>query len=212
MEQRTEEWFNIRLGKVTGSRVADVMARTKTGFSASRTNYMYELLVERMTGKRQEGYTNAAMQHGIDFEPVARAAYEGVISGLVHEVGFVSHSALPDFGCSPDGLVGSDGLVEIKCPNTAQHVDTMLSGFPSKYQAQVQAQMACTERLWCDFVSFDPRMPDTHQLVVIKVLRDDEFIEEMEGAIDNFLQELSALRVSVDKVDKFLHLLGWQSG
>lgn len=209
MEQRTEEWFNARLGKVTASRVADVMAVTKTGVSGSRTNYLFELLAERMTGKKQEGYTNAAMQHGIDFEPVARAAYEEVISGLVHEVGFVQHLRYSDFGCSPDGLVGSDGLVEIKCPNTAQHVDTMLLGFPMKYNPQVQAQMACTERMWCDFVSYDPRMPDSHKLVVIRVLRDDEFVREMEGKVEDFLRNLSMMFVEVHKVNKFVHLKGW---
>lgn len=209
MQQRTEEWFNARLGKVTASRVADVMATTKSGVSASRTNYLFELLAERMTGRKQESYTNAAMQHGVDFEPVARAAYEEVISGLVHEVGFVQHARHSDFGCSPDGLVGNDGLVEIKCPNTSQHVDTMLCGFPAKYKPQVQAQMACTERTWCDFVSYDPRMPDKHKLVVIRVLRDDEFVRDMEGKVEDFLRNLSMMFVEVHKVNKFVHLNGW---
>ncbi len=209
MEQRTEEWFNARLGKVTASRVADVMATTKSGVSASRTNYLFELMAERMTGKKVEGYTNAAMQHGIDFEPVARAAYEEIINGLVHEVGFCPHLRFTDFGCSPDGLVGKDGLVEIKCPNTAQHVDTMLTGFPSKYKPQVQAQMACTERMWCDFVSYDPRMPDTHKLIVIRVLRDDDFISQMESTVESFLTELSRMTLEVRKVEKFIHLNGY---
>ena len=193
MEQRTDEWFAARMGKVTASRVADVMAVTRTGPSASRKNYMMELMVERLTGARQESYTNAAMQHGVEYEPVARAAYEQVISGLVHEVGFVMHKGIAGFGCSPDGLVAYDGLVEIKCPNTAQHVDTMLNGFPNKYKAQVQAQIACTNRSWCDFVSYDPRMPDHLSLVIIRQHRDTEYIGEMESEIVEFLSELEEL-------------------
>ena len=126
MEQRTAEWFDARLGKVTASRVHDVIAQTKAGYSTSRKNYMMELMVERLTNTKQESYTNSYMQHGIDNEPIARAAYEKVISGLVHEVGFVEHPLIKHFGCSPDGLVERKGLVEIKCPNTAQHVDTIL--------------------------------------------------------------------------------------
>jgi len=197
MEQRTEEWYNIRLGRVTASRVNDVMATTKAGYSTSRKNYMMELMVERMTGKKQESYTNTYMQHGIDNEPIARAAYEQVIDGLVHEIGFVMHPAIPMFGCSPDGFVGDDGLCEIKCPNTAQHVDAILNGFPSRYQAQVQAQMACTERLWCDFVSYDPRMPDDMQMVRIRVKRDNQYIENMESEVEGFLKELDELVVTV---------------
>lgn len=193
MEQRTEEWYNIRLGRVTASRVNDVLAQTRTGPSTSRKNYMMELMVERMTNRKQESYTNTYMQHGIDNEPIARAAYEKVIDGLVHEIGFVMHPVIPMFGCSPDGFVGDDGLCEIKCPNTAQHVDAILNGFPSRYQAQVQAQMACTERLWCDFVSYDPRMPDDMQMVRIRIKRDNRYIENMENEVEEFLGELNEL-------------------
>ncbi len=199
MEQRTEEWFAARLGKVTASRVADVMATTKTGYSTSRKNYMMELMVERLTNVRQEGYTNAAMQHGIDYEPVARAAYEQTINGLVHEVGFVAHPHIKNFGCSPDGLVSFFGLVEIKCPNTAQHVDTMLNGFPSRYFTQVQAQLSCTGREWCDFVSYDPRLPDSQCLVILRQQRDKDFIAGMEADIAVFLNELDDLVVKVSE-------------
>ena len=198
MEQRTEEWFNIRLGKVTASRVQDVLATTKTGYSTSRKNYMMELMVERLTNTKQDSYTNTAMQHGIDNEPIARAAYEQINVAFVHEVGFVMHPAIPMFGCSPDGLVENDGLLEIKCPNTAQHVDVLLNGFPSRYQAQVQAQMACTERLWCDFVSFDPRMPVGKRLIRIRVKRNNQYIEDMETTIEEFLKELDELVVAVE--------------
>lgn len=199
MEQRTEEWFSARLGKVTASRVADVLATTKTGYSTSRKNYMMELMVERLTNAKQESYTNSYMQHGIDNEPIARASYEQVISGLVHEVGFVMHQSVKGFGCSPDGLVGLDGLVEIKCPNTAQHVDTMLNGFPSRYQAQVQAQMACTKRSWCDFVSYDPRMPEHLSLVIIRQHADMGYIKNMENEITEFIEQLDSLVADVSK-------------
>ncbi len=192
MEQRTDEWYAARLGKVTASRVADLMAKTKTGPSASRANYMADLIVERLTGQRAEGFTNAAMQWGTDTEPQARAAYEFLTDASVAEEGFVVHPTIPDFGASPDGLVGDDGLVEIKCPNTAQHLDVLLSGtIPAKYVTQMQAQMACTGRAWCDFVSFDPRMPGEMQLFVQRVARDDGFIAEMEGEVGSFLSELT---------------------
>jgi putative phage-type endonuclease len=192
MEQRTDEWYAARLGKVTASRVADLMAKTKTGPSASRANYMADLIVERLTGQRAEGFANAAMQWGTDTEPQARAAYEFLTDASVAEEGFVVHPTIPDFGASPDGLVGDDGLVEIKCPNTAQHLDVLLSGaIPAKYVTQMQAQMACTGRAWCDFVSFDPRMPGEMQLFVQRVARDDGFIAEMEGEVGSFLAELT---------------------
>lgn len=192
IEQRTEAWFAARLGKVTASRVADLMAKTKTGPSASRANYMADLIVERLTGQRAEGFTSAAMQWGTDTEPQARAAYEFLTDASVTEEGFVVHPAITDFGASPDGLVGGDGLLEIKCPNTAQHLDVLLTGaIPAKYVTQMQAQMACTGRAWCDFVSFDPRMPGEMQLFVQRVARDDAFIAEMESEIRAFLAELA---------------------
>ncbi len=198
MEQRSDEWFAARLGKVTASRVHDLLAQTKTGYSTSRKNYMMELMVERLTGTRQEGYTNAAMQHGIDNEPIARAEYEKTINGLVHEVGFVEHPDIKMFGCSPDGLVGNDGLLEIKCPNTAQHVETILHGFPPRYRAQVQSQLACTNRMWCDFVSYDPRMPEPMRLVRLRMYRINEYIETMESEVKDFLMELDDMIVAIE--------------
>jgi len=199
IEQRTEEWFAARMGKVTASRVADLMAKTKSGPSASRANYMADLIVERLTGIRPEGFTSAAMQWGTDTEPQARAAYEFLTDAEVAEEGFVLHPIIADFGASPDGLIGDVGLLEIKCPNTAAHIETLLTGeVPGKYVTQMQAQMACTGRTWCDFVSFDPRMPGDMQLFVRRVARDDAFITQMEGEITSFLaemaQKLDALR------------------
>lgn len=190
MEQRSEEWFAARLGKVTASRIGDVMAKTKTGYSASRANYMAQIIVERMTGKQTEMFTNAAMQWGTDTEPLARAAYEAKNNVMVDEVGLIDHPNIAMSGASPDGLVGEHGMVEIKCPNTATHIETLLTGkIDEKYIYQMQWQMACTGRKWCDFVSFDPRMDEDLQLKVIPVKRDDELIKTIESEVIKFLFE-----------------------
>jgi putative phage-type endonuclease len=202
MEQKSEEWFKARLGKVTASRVADVLAKTKTGYSASRDNYMAQLVVERMTNTQAESFTNAAMQWGTDQEPFARAAYEVQQNVLVDETGLVDHPTIEMAGASPDGLVGEDGLVEIKCPNTATHIDTLLTQtVPGKYITQMQFQMACTGRQWCDFVSFDPRMPAKAQLFVKRVMRDEAFIKEIETEIKKFLAEVTA---KVEQLNKLI--------
>jgi putative phage-type endonuclease len=193
IEQRTEEWFAARLGKVTASRVADLVGKTKTGYSATRDNYMAQLVVERLTQTKAESYTNAAMQWGTDQEPFARAAYEAAQSVMVEEVGFVPHPTIEWAGASPDGLVGDDGLVEIKCPNTATMIETLLSQkVPGKYFIQMQFQLACTGRKWCDYVSFDPRMPAKAQMFVRRVDRDDEYIAHLEEEIAKFLVEVES--------------------
>ena len=203
IEQGTPEWFAQRLGKVTASRVADVIAKTKTGYSTSRENYMAQLICERMTGAVAESYTNAAMQWGTDNEPLARAAYEAAKDVLVDEVAMITHPRIDSAGASPDGLVGDDGLVEIKCPNTATHIDTLMSqAVPTKYNTQMQWQMACTERQWCDFVSFDPRMPTELQLFIKRVPRDNDYIAMLEKEILSFLEELD------EKVSKLNDLKG----
>jgi len=199
MDQGSEEWFTIRIGKVTASRVADVIAKTKTGYSATRDNYMAQLICERLTGLKGESFTNAAMQHGTDTEPLARAAYEALKDVLVDEVGFVPHPTIEMAGASPDGLVGDDGLLEIKCPNTATHIETLISKVvPGKYNTQMQFQMACTGRQWCDFVSFDNRLPEMFQLFVTRVQRDEVFIRLIEAEIVQFIAELD------DKINKLM--------
>lgn len=191
--QGSPEWHQLRVGKVTASRVADVLAKVKTGESASRKNLRTELVVERLTGKKTEGFTSAAMDRGVELEPIARAAYEVKTGKLVDQVAFVDHPTIEWFGCSPDGLVGDDGLVEIKCPNTATHLEYMEADKPpSKYIPQMQAQMACTGRQWCDFVSFDDRLPDGLQLFIVRVFRDDKYILAMENEIEIFLCEVAA--------------------
>ncbi len=191
IEQGSPEWFAQRLGKVTASRVADVIAKTKTGYSTSRENYMAQLVCERMTGTVAESFSNAAMVHGTETEPLARAAYEAHADVLVDEVAMIQHPTIEQAGASPDGLVGDDGQLEIKCPNTATHIDTLLSQtVPGEYVTQMQWQMACTGRQWCDFVSFDPRMTDGLQLFVKRVQRDNAYIQMLEEEVKKFLTEL----------------------
>lgn len=191
MDQRSDEWFAARLGKVTASRIADVCARTKSGWGASRKNYMADLVAERLSGKRTEGFTNAAMQWGTDQEPEARIAYEFYRDATVVEAGFVPHPSIAETGASPDGYVGDDGLVEIKCPNTATHLETLQGAkLPEKYFLQIQWQLACTERQWCDFASYDPRLPESMRLHVERVKRDDEAIKAIEQDVTDFLNEL----------------------
>jgi putative phage-type endonuclease len=191
IEQRTDEWFAQRCGKVTASRIADVMAKTKTGYGASRANYMAQLVAERMTGNVEQSYTNAAMQWGIDTEPQAVEAYEALKLCQVDPAPFVVHPNIPDAGASPDGLVGEWGLIECKCPNTATHIDTLLKGkISDKYIKQMQWQMACTGRQWCDFVSYDPRLGSDLALFVQRVDRDDDLIAQIEQAVVQFLQEI----------------------
>lgn len=203
MEQKTPEWYAARLGKVTASRVADLMARTKTGYGASRGNYLAELLCERLTGEQADRFTSAEMQRGTDLEPQARAAYAFIHSTSVQECGFIVHPVIEGFGASPDGLIGDVGLVEIKCPNTATHVDYLLSQtVPGKYVTQMMAQMACTGRTWCDFVSYDPRLPDDLQLFVKRVHRDKDAIAEMEKEIETFLAELKDKELKLRNLSK----------
>ena len=191
IEQGTDEWKMLRCGKVTASRVADIIAKTKSGYSASRDNYMAQLICERLTNSVAESFTNAAMQHGTETEPLARLAYEVNQNVLVDEVAFVLHPTIQMSGASPDGLVGNEGLLEIKAPNTATHIETLLSQtVPGKYNTQMQFQMACTGRSWCDFVSFDNRLPVELQLFVKRVPRDNMYIRLMEEEIIKFLNEL----------------------
>ena len=200
MEQRTDDWFAARLGKVTASRVADVIAKTKTGFGAGRANYMADLVVERLTGKKASSFTNAAMEWGTEQEPYARAAYAAKTGILVEEVGFIDHPTVAMSGASPDGFA-EEGLIEVKCPNTATHLEYVLAELPPlKYFTQMQWQMACAGKPWCDFVSFDPRLPERLQLLVIRVPRDDDYIAILETEVKKFLAELDDNLNKLEKV------------
>lgn len=185
-------WKLERIGKVTGSRVADIVAKTKSGYSASRANYLGQLVAERLTGVSNESsFSSAAMDWGVHQEAKARAAYAFYRDVDVELSGFVPHPEIEMAGASPDGLIGSDGLVELKCPNTATHIDTLIGQtIPTKYQVQMLWQMACSGRSWCDFVSFDPRLPDTIAVVVLRLERDEARIKELEEEVKVFLFEV----------------------
>jgi len=190
MEQRTEAWFADRLGKVTASRVADVIAKTKSGYSATRANYMAQLICERLTGKQAESYTNSDMERGVELEPIARAMYEMHTDSTVSEVGFISHPKIDMTGASPDGLV-DDGLIEIKCTRSGSHLEYVLAGVvPEKYKPQMAWQCLCTERTWCDFVSYNQDFPEHLQLFVVRFTPDKEYMAMLEDEVTKFLHEL----------------------
>lgn len=191
--QGSPEWLSARCGKVTASRVADVIGKTKSGYAAARANYMAELIAERLTGQPADRFQNDAMRWGTEYEPEARDTYAFIHDVDVVEVGLVAHPAIEMCAASPDGLVGTDGLVEIKCPNTATHLDTVLTkAIPAKYETQMLWQMACTGRDWCDFVSYDPRLPDDLRMFVKRLERNDDRIAELEDEVSKFLAELDA--------------------
>ena len=192
-DQRTDDRYPARCGKATASRFKDVLARLKNGNpAADRQKYLTELVVERLTGQPVPSYENAAMRWGTEQEAAARAAYEQRTGATVEETGFVAHDTLMA-GCSPDGLVDWDGLIEIKCPyNSATHIETLLNCMPAEHIAQVQGQMWITGRQWCDFVSYDPRMPAELQLYVQRINRDPAFIADLERQVAEFLAEVGA--------------------
>lgn len=191
MLQRSGDWLKARCGMATASRFADVLATIKTGEAASRRNYRAQLVVERMTGVPQESYQNEAMRYGTEMEPFARIAYEAASGNIVTEVGLIRHPEILA-GASPDGLVEADGLVEIKVPNTATHIDTLLNGMDPGHLPQIQGQMWITGRKWCDFVSYDPRMPEQHRFYCERVKRDDKYIQNLETEVIKFLNEVSS--------------------
>jgi len=203
IEQGTEAWKAQRLGKVTASRVADIAAKTKTGYSTSRANYAAQLVCERLTGTAAENYTNAAMAWGTEKEPEARAAYEFMRNVDVVAAGFVDHPKIPMTGASPDGYVGEDGLIEIKCPISATHIETLLTGkVPDKYVVQMLWQMSATGRAWADYVSFDPRLPAHLQLFVKRVHRDEKRMGELEREVETFLAEVDDTIAKLGKLER----------
>jgi putative phage-type endonuclease len=189
--QRDADWYAARLGKATASRFKDAIAALKSGAPAqAQRDYLTELVVERLTQQPIQRFQNAAMTWGTEQEPAARAAYERITGRIVEETGFVAHDTLMA-GCSPDGLVDWDGLIEIKCPwGTANHIETLLNGMPAEHMPQVQGQMWITGREWCDFVSYDPRMPAELQLHVQRIQRDEAFIADLERRVTSFLAEV----------------------
>jgi hypothetical protein len=191
VEQGTDAWFQLKLGKVSASRVADILTKTKTGPSASRQNYLIELALQRVTGVFEQGFTTQAMQDGIDRESQARIAYEVKTNEFVDQVAFIDHPTIEGFGCSPDGLVNVKGLCEIKCRGNAGHWEVIKSGeIPKKYWIQQQAQLSCTGREWNDYVGYNPNFPERSQLFIKRVYRDETFILEMEEQVKQFLNEV----------------------
>lgn len=189
--QGSPEWLAARAGSLGASQVADAIAKTKTGWGASRANVMATLITERLTGKPAETYTNSAMQWGTQTEPDARAAYEFMRDVDVQLVGIVKHPTIIGTHASPDGLVGDTGLIEIKCPSSATHLETLLSEIiPGKYITQMQWQLAVTGRTWVDYISFDPRLPASMQLFVKRVERDNKMIADLDAQVREFLSEL----------------------
>lgn len=193
--QGTPEWLQARAGKVTASRMADVVAKIKTGEAAARRDYRAQIVAEILTGKPQDdGFINAEMQWGIEQEPLARDAYGIATDTMVDQVGFVLHPSLERSGASPDGLVSKDGLVEIKCPKTATHIQYLLDGtVPTKYQPQMYWQLACTGRAWCDFVSYDPRLPVGMRLFRARLERDEAKVKELEREVIAFLLDVDKM-------------------
>lgn len=201
IEQGSADWHAMRLGKVTASRVSDVIAKTKTGWGAGRANYMAQLVAERLTGNVADSFINAAMAWGTETEPQARLAYEFRTDAIVEQVAFIDHPTIAMSGASPDGLVGTDGLVEIKCPNTATHIETLRTGkIAEKYITQMEWQMSCTGRTWCDFVSFDPRMPEHMALYIRRVERDSDSAAYLEKHVTEFLAELDATVAELERL------------
>jgi putative phage-type endonuclease len=201
VEQGSAEWLAMRVGIVTGSRMADVMAKLKRkdGEAQCRQDYKAELVCEMLTGRAAEHYVSKEMEWGLENEIFARNAYE-VEVGSVEQVGFALHPRITKFGASPDGLTGTDGLVEFKCPNTTTHIDYVTAGVvPAECQWQMLAEMACSERQWCDFVSYDPRLPKKLQLFVRRLERDNSRVAEMEAEVEKFLAEADELIVKLNK-------------
>ena len=200
MSQRDSSWFAARAGRFTASRFADLMATTKSGPSTSRKNLIVQIAIERITGTTEDSYTNAAMQRGIDLEPEARMVYELTTGNIVEEVDFIQHSTLSFVGVSPDGLIGDDGMIEIKCPSAmSKHLEALRNGAHAvEYKWQVQGQLWVAEREWNDAVSYDPRFPEGKRLAIKRVWRDEKMIEQLEAEciaaneeVEQIVKELS---------------------
>lgn len=192
--QGTAAWFEAKLGKVGASHISDIMAKTKTGPAASRNNYMVQLVCERLTGEVTEHFTSKAMEWGIAQEENAVTEYEMASGNMVEFEGFVEHPTVPMSGASPDGLVGEEGLIEVKCPLTTTHIKSLLGqDIDRGYILQMHWQMDCTGRKWCEFVSYDPRLPGNLQLSITRVERDDSLIQEICGEVVEFLGQLDVL-------------------
>ena len=187
VEQGSIEWKKAKLGHVSASSIADVMAKGK---GITRHKYMVKLVAERLTGEVSESYTNDAMLHGVETEPLAKIAFENATQTLIEKTGFWKHPEIEWLGVSPDGLISTDAVIECKCPNTTTHIDYIFEDrCPLEYYKQIQCQLWVTGRSKAYFVSFDNRLPEKNQLFIKEVARDEELIKEMETEVLLFLKE-----------------------
>lgn len=205
VNQQTPEWLQERCGRITGSRVKDVMARLKNGKpGAARERYLMEVACERLTGFAVDHYVTDAMMHGTEYERHARAAYEVESGNEVDKAGMAIHPTIACFSSSPDGTIGEPGLFEAKCPTTAKHVEWMLAGeVPDEHKDQCYAEMACWEKEWVDFASFDPRVPPQHQLFYKRLDRDDKRIAEIEFSVIEFDAEVDEVIAKLNGINPF---------
>ena len=191
--QGTDEWKIEKLGHVSAGSVSDILAKGKGGESKMRESYKWRIVTERLTGQIQESFSNDAMLWGVETEEQARTTYELTYGVTVDQTGFVKHPTMQWVGASPDGMVGADGLIEIKCPHTKTHLQTLeIAKAPAVYIPQMQMQMWTMNRSWCDFVSYDPRLPHNLQFFCIRVNRDQEYIDNMEKEVIRFLAEVES--------------------
>lgn len=198
-KQRSEAWFDIKRGKISAGGVKFIL-RDKTGkYKASRADLMMQLLCERLTGVTEPTYESPDMKWGNEKELGARSAYEAKTGQWVTEVGFIEHPTIKNFGMSPDGLVGDDGLIEIKCPKTKNYLLYLDGLIPKDYKTQMTTQMVCSKRKWCDFVGYDPRLPDELSLSIHRYEYDEAFAKEITMEVTGFLAELDALEETYRK-------------
>lgn len=199
IEQGSDEWKMARLGHVTASNMADVMSKGKgSGEAIGRYKYKVRLVAERLTQTAAESFSNAAMEWGVEQEQFACIEYESATNQFVDKTGFWLHPEIKFLGVSPDRLVGADGLIEVKCPNTTTHLGYLFEGkIPTDYYKQIQCQLWVTGRQWCDFVSYDPRLPKRNQLLIVRTERDESLIKEMEAETLKFLDEVESLIIKL---------------
>lgn len=201
--QGSDDWHKHRCGSLGASQVHEALSKTKTGWGAGRANIKARMVAERLTGLTQETFKSSAMQWGNDTEPQARSAYEFITGKRVQVVGMFKLANLDGSHASPDGLVDNDGLIEIKCPNTATHIETLKTEkIDPKYITQMQWQMALTDREWCDFVSYDPRMPEDLSLFIKRVPRDPQMIADLMKQVEEFLGEVDADIKALEEIRK----------
>ena len=192
--QGSPEWRQERCGYATASCFDKVLAKVKVGEAMGRIKYRLQLVTERLTGNPVDGYQSAVMLRGIEIQPEAQMAYEALRGVIVEEVGFGQHHTIPMCGASPDGLVGEDGMIEVKCPDSTTHLAALEAGVvPPEHFAQMQGQMAVFGRAWNDFVSYDPRFPPNLQLFVVRLERNDSYITFLEAEIKTFLATVDAM-------------------